>query len=132
MKGQNKVSREEALHIFDLLTKERNPPTYIVGKYLSLIRDGNFYSGGFCDWVNASCWFDKRMAFNLMRFYREAVRKKIPPDRLINCDVDLTKLIDMTNVLTPTNLDDWLKLAESLTTEKLRAKVKQAMLAKAA
>jgi hypothetical protein len=133
MNTQIDISQEEAIRILNLLIEEKKSSVFLIGKYLSIIKDHCFYHGDdFFEWLSDMHEMEYRTACYIIAFYRATEGAGITFKQLENTGLGWTKLTILTDVLTPTNLDYWFEIARNLSTVKLKEEVKKAKLAKAA
>jgi hypothetical protein len=131
----HKVAQDEVLFILDILLdrKERKVPYFLVGKYLSVIKDNGFHPGDdFFEWLYIEYKIEKRKAHYLIALYKTADQQGITLSQLSNTGIGWTKLTILNGMLTTDNLDHWISTARKLSSEELKKEVKKARIEKAA
>lgn len=118
------LTKTKALNEAERLAENIEVNYFKLGGVLKLINDNSWFEGfpSFDDFVFEKYGFQGRKARYLVSIYDNLVTKQIPWEKVAG--LGWTKLKDLAQVLTPDNVDDWVKKAESCTVLELQALLK--------
>jgi len=112
------LTKVKALNRADSLVEDIEKNSFELGGVLAVIKDNGWFEPytSFGDFVFERYGFQERKAFYLIEIYKALVTKNIPWEKVK--DLGWTKLKDLAHVLTPENVDDWVKKASPPATVK--------------
>lgn len=128
------LSQEEAVSMIGELADAGNFNNFKLGGVLSLVQanswwksdDGKYES--FKAFIEEQYGIAYRKAMYLISIYNSLVDSKVPYSKIK--DVSWTKLKELAPILTPENVDEWVKKAAELTVLQLQAAIKAAQTGK--
>lgn len=124
----SKLSAEEAIAEVSALLDAADQNYFRIGGTLSAISAQKFYKvagfENFNEFVETVYGMKRRKAQYWIRIYDDLIESDVPWDKIK--DVGWTKLRDLAEILTPENVDEWVKRALSYTRLQLREAIAKA------
>lgn len=118
------LSPTDAFAMVSKLLEEQGANDFRLGGVLSLIQENQWLEGHetFRELVESKFGIQYRKAMYLIEIYRTLVENQIPWEKVQ--DLGWTKLKDLTKILTPKNVDAWVKKAQKNTVLQLQELIK--------
>lgn len=119
------LDREAAFEIVPSLIESVDFSYFKLGGVLSTIKENGWWegeSGKFKDFIQDNFGIHYRKAQYLINIYDDLVEADIPWNKVSG--LGWTKLKELASILNPDNVDEWVELANKLTTLNLKAAVK--------
>jgi hypothetical protein len=121
----NALDKETALEVVPSLIESADFSYFKLGGVLSAIQENDWWQGeasSFKEFVPDNYGLHPRKANYLINIYNKLVEAEIPWHKV--SDIGWTKLKELADILTNENVDEWVKIAHSMTTLNLIAAVK--------
>lgn len=118
------LSKEDALKLADDIFEESGMNDFRLGGVLSVIQTNGWFEGfeSFKAMLEAKYGLQYRKAMYLIGIYNDLVINQIPWEKVKN--IGWTKLKEISGVLTPDNVDEWVSKAVAMTVLQLQDAVK--------
>ena len=119
------LDKETAIEIVPELIESVDFSYFRLGGVLSTIQDNGWWegeAGTFKDFIQDNFGLHYRKAMYLINIYDGLVEADIPWAKVSG--LGWTKLKELADILTPENVDEWVKKAQAMTTLNLQAAVK--------
>lgn len=119
------ISKEAAFEMVPVLLESVDFSYFKLGGVLSVIQDNGWWEGEsetFKLFIPERFGLQYRKAMYLINIYNKLVEANIPWHKVSG--LGWTKLKELADILTINNVDDWVELAETLTTLNLKLKIK--------
>ncbi len=122
------MKAEKAFQMVPALLDNIDHDYFRLGGVLAVIQSQGFYQDKGFDtfraYVESECGIQYRKAMYLVQIYNSLVESGIPWVKVKH--LGWTKLKELANILSPSNVDEWVSLAENVTVLQLQAYIKDA------